>query len=97
MYATITLTTANYGSSVIEWAGDIHRPDAEILAECRAILVANREQADCLDQTDADLLERITGRRRQIDEDAEMAAEDAAIFCARERLLRKMDRADSMY
>jgi hypothetical protein len=59
----ITLSTRGWGDySSLEWSGNITRPDSEILAECRAELNAGHD-VDQRNQSDADLLAKITAAR----------------------------------
>lgn len=62
---SIHLSTRGWGDfSSLEWRGDITRPDAEILAECRNLL-ANGHDVDTRDQTDAEILTKI-GKAREM-------------------------------
>ena len=57
--ARIHLSTRGWGDySSCEWVGDITRPDAEILAECREALETGHD-VDRRDQTDVAILEAI--------------------------------------
>jgi hypothetical protein len=63
--ATIHLSTRGWGDySSVEWQGNITRPDAEILAECRAALNAGHD-VDRRNQTDAEILAAITAAREK--------------------------------
>ncbi len=63
--ARIHLSSRGWGDySPVEWTGDITRPDAEILAECRAEL-ENGHDVDTPNQSDADLLKKIAQARKE--------------------------------
>jgi hypothetical protein len=60
---SIHLSTRGWGDySSVEWHGDITRPDAEILAECRNALTT-ADDVDLAHQTDAEILAKITGAK----------------------------------
>jgi len=59
----IYLSSRGWGDySAVEWVGDITRPDSEIFAECKAAL-ENAYDVDEPNQTDADLLDKISNAR----------------------------------
>ena len=59
---SITLTTCGWGDyGVCEWRGDITRPDADILAECKANLAAAHDPDTS--PTDAEILKMIAAAR----------------------------------
>ncbi len=76
---TIYLSSRGWGDySPAEWIGDITRPDAEILAECKTQLTTGHD-VDTPSQTDEQILTRITARRgKWEDEPARKAAMEAA-------------------
>ena len=60
---TIYLSSRGWGDySSCEWSGDITRPDAEILAECKHNLTTEQD-VDKPDQSDAEILAKITEAR----------------------------------
>lgn len=62
---TIYLSSRGWGDySPCEWIGDITRPDAEILAECRKALVMGHD-VDQRGQTDDEILAKIAKARDQ--------------------------------
>lgn len=61
--AKIYLSSRGWGDySPVEWIGDITRPDVEILADCRALLI-NGHDADERNQTDDQIMSKITSAR----------------------------------
>lgn len=63
---TVTLSSRGWGDySPCEWEGDISRPDAEILAECRRLL-STEQDVDDRDQTDAAILAKIAAARQEL-------------------------------
>lgn len=59
---SITLTTCGWGDyGVCEWRGDITRPDADILAECKSKLAAAHDPDT--DPTDVEILKMIADAR----------------------------------
>jgi len=64
--ATIFLSMRGWGDySNLEWRGDINRPDADILAECRHLLETGHD-VDDPNQSDADILAKIAEAREKI-------------------------------
>ena len=62
---TIYLSSRGWGDySSCEWRGDITRPDAEILAECKDLL-STEHDVDRPDQSDKELLDMITKAREK--------------------------------
>ncbi len=60
---TISLSLRGWGDySPVEWCGDITRPDAEILGECKALLISGHD-VDNPNQSDAEILTKITSAR----------------------------------
>lgn len=76
---TIYLSSRGWGDySPVEWTGDITRPDAELLAECRERL-AQANDVDQPNQSEADLLAKImVARQAWIDAPTKRAAQEAA-------------------
>lgn len=76
---TIYLSSCGWGDySPVEWTGDITRPDAEILAECKTGLATGYD-VDEPGQTDDQILARITSAREKWEkEPARRAAMEAA-------------------
>lgn len=76
---SIYLSSRGWGDySSLEWHGDITRPDAEILAECKTLL-ANGYDVDKRNQTDADIMALIVRARKNWEEKpAREAARKAA-------------------
>lgn len=73
--ASIELSTRGMSEyPALAWIGDISRPDADILAECRRLLALGRD-VDDRDQSDADILAKIAAARRAL---AEAPARKAA-------------------
>ncbi len=75
----IYLSSCGWGDySACEWIGDITRPDAEILAECKAAL-ATEHDVDQPNQTDDELIKKIAVARRSWETaPARRAAREAA-------------------
>jgi len=76
---TIYLSSCGWGDySPVEWIGDITRPDAEILAECKTGLATGYD-VDQLNQTDTEILDKITTAREKWETaPARKAAREAA-------------------
>ena len=69
---TVQLSTCGWGYySTCKWTGDITRPDAEILAECREELNTGY-RVDRRHQSDEELLDRITTARRDWQREEEL-------------------------
>lgn len=71
---TIYLSSRGWGDySPVEWMGDITQPDAEILAECKSELTTGYD-VDQPDQTDDQILTRITTAREKWEKEPERRA-----------------------
>lgn len=75
---SVELSSRGWGDySPVVWRGDIMRPDAEILSECRAALTRGHD-VDFANQSDADILAKISSARTKLQNkaDAEQAEKD---------------------
>ena len=89
---TVTLSSRGWGDySPCAWSGDISRPDADILAECRRLLSTERD-VDDRDLTDDDILAKIAAARQELaDAPAreERAAREAAAYDAKMAMMAR--------
>jgi hypothetical protein len=77
---TIYLSGRGWGDySPVEWTGDVRRPDAEIIAECRAMLDRSSDLDD--PQTDEQIAGKLTQARAtlQAEQDAKQVADDRIV------------------
>ncbi len=72
---TIYLSSRGWGDySPVEWHGDITRPDEEILAECKKAM-SSAYDVDQPDQTDGEIISKITDARKKWEMPEEPARE----------------------